>query len=231
MRVVSLNQEIDVWVFGRTRARLRVGESSTSHYMVEILLFPPIVSFEPKPAKNDAVLLSTDTEVSIAPKKRQSKSRGPKVIKDLEETKKEHEPRPLNRKKLRVMPHSFFHLHAIPKSAGPLALVSIDTYIALSHAQLPLEVTDGFGPVTVLRYRRPVNPLSPDSEVATRNSDEEPASKVIHSANKATEGDEASRKDHGKSDVETVTIRWARALSNSQVLFFNFDLVKDWEPW
>ncbi|PPQ98400.1 hypothetical protein CVT24_004079 [Panaeolus cyanescens] len=49
VRVAKVGQEIDVWVLGRTRVRLRV------------------TSVDP-PAKNNALLLTTNTEVSIAPK-------------------------------------------------------------------------------------------------------------------------------------------------------------------
>ncbi|KAF8331356.1 P-loop containing nucleoside triphosphate hydrolase protein [Cantharellus anzutake] len=51
VRVACINQEIDVWVLGRTRVRFRV------------------VSTDPSDHQN-AVLLSTNTEVSIAPKPR-----------------------------------------------------------------------------------------------------------------------------------------------------------------
>ncbi|KAI0070853.1 AAA-domain-containing protein [Panus rudis PR-1116 ss-1] len=51
VRVAAINQEIDVWVLGRTRVRLKV------------------VSLEPS-NKGKALLLTTSTEVSIAPKTR-----------------------------------------------------------------------------------------------------------------------------------------------------------------
>ncbi|KDR75275.1 hypothetical protein GALMADRAFT_226942 [Galerina marginata CBS 339.88] len=49
VRVAKVGQEIDVWVLGRTRVRLRV------------------TSLDP-PSKGNALLLTTNTEVSIAPK-------------------------------------------------------------------------------------------------------------------------------------------------------------------
>ncbi|KAF8160874.1 P-loop containing nucleoside triphosphate hydrolase protein [Crassisporium funariophilum] len=49
VRVAKIGQEIDVWVMGRTRVRLRV------------------ISLDPT-SKNNALLLTTNTEVSIAPK-------------------------------------------------------------------------------------------------------------------------------------------------------------------
>ncbi|KAF8995495.1 P-loop containing nucleoside triphosphate hydrolase protein [Cyathus striatus] len=54
VRVAKVGQEIDVWVLGRTRVRLRV------------------VSISPS-AKDDALLLTTNTEVSIAAKLHQRK--------------------------------------------------------------------------------------------------------------------------------------------------------------
>ncbi|TFY54857.1 hypothetical protein EVJ58_g8610 [Rhodofomes roseus] len=62
VRVAAIGQEIDIWVLGRTRVRLRV------------------VSLEPSTA-GKALLLTTSTEVSIAPKlhSRQNGSAGPVV--------------------------------------------------------------------------------------------------------------------------------------------------------
>ncbi|KAH9840780.1 AAA-domain-containing protein [Rhodofomes roseus] len=62
VRVAAIGQEIDIWVLGRTRVRLRV------------------VSLEPSTA-GKALLLTTSTEVSIAPKlhSRQNGSAGPAV--------------------------------------------------------------------------------------------------------------------------------------------------------
>ncbi|KAJ7594598.1 P-loop containing nucleoside triphosphate hydrolase protein [Mycena floridula] len=50
VRVAKVGQEIDVWVLGRTRCRLK------------------IVSLDPQDKGNNALLLTTNTEVSIAPK-------------------------------------------------------------------------------------------------------------------------------------------------------------------
>ncbi|EMD35794.1 hypothetical protein CERSUDRAFT_115742 [Gelatoporia subvermispora B] len=62
VRVAAVGQEIDIWVLGRTRVRLQV------------------VSFEPS-TKGKATLLTTNTEVSIAPKLRgKSNSRANKPL-------------------------------------------------------------------------------------------------------------------------------------------------------
>ncbi|KAF7362140.1 putative peroxisomal biogenesis AAA ATPase pex1 [Mycena venus] len=55
VRVAKMGQEMDVWVLGRTRVRLRV------------------VSIQPE-SKGNALLLTTNTEVSIAPKLHSKKS-------------------------------------------------------------------------------------------------------------------------------------------------------------
>ncbi|KAG6885001.1 hypothetical protein C0993_006652 [Termitomyces sp. T159_Od127] len=60
VRVVKTGQEIDVWVMGRTRVRLRV------------------VNIDPSP-KGSALLLTTNTEVSIAPKLHRSVQRDNKA--------------------------------------------------------------------------------------------------------------------------------------------------------
>ena len=66
VRVAPPNQEVDVWVLGRTRIRLRV------RMCIDLLSSPRYsrhtVSFEPSSAK--AVLLANDTELSVAPKTR-----------------------------------------------------------------------------------------------------------------------------------------------------------------
>lgn len=61
VRVAKLGQEIDVWVLGRTRVRLRVTSLNPS-------------------SKGDALLLTTNTEVSIAPKLSRNKQASSKQV-------------------------------------------------------------------------------------------------------------------------------------------------------
>lgn len=69
VRVVVVGQEIDVWVLGRTRVRLQVGKSHDLHALCILDLQDNIVSVEPA-SSGKALLLTTSTEVSIAPKTR-----------------------------------------------------------------------------------------------------------------------------------------------------------------
>lgn len=85
VRVAAIGQEIDVWVLGRTRVRLRVGKLSFSpegydHSLVSI------VSLEPSNGK--ALLLTTSTEVSIAPKTRSTRPNGPTLKSNGRHTEK-----------------------------------------------------------------------------------------------------------------------------------------------
>jgi len=67
VRVVKIGQELDVWVMGRTRVRLRVSRSSVSlHFAISS---HKCVSARMDPESLDnALLLTTNTEVSITPK-------------------------------------------------------------------------------------------------------------------------------------------------------------------
>ncbi|EIW74842.1 AAA-domain-containing protein [Coniophora puteana RWD-64-598 SS2] len=100
VRVASVGQEVDVWVQGRTRVRLRV----------ESIDPPP-------PSRSPAALLSTDTEVSVAPLSRNAaKKPKPKAVsqpdgkgdenksKGKEDTAKKHPPQILRILPLRLIP-------------------------------------------------------------------------------------------------------------------------------
>lgn len=63
--MASIGQEIDVWVLGRTRVRLKVG--MTSQRVPILCLTQLLVSLDPD-ATAHALLIATNTEVSIAPK-------------------------------------------------------------------------------------------------------------------------------------------------------------------
>ena len=67
VRVVKIGQELDVWVMGRTRVRLRVSRSSVSLHFVIPSHKRASAHVDPESLGN-ALLLTTNTEVSIAPK-------------------------------------------------------------------------------------------------------------------------------------------------------------------
>ncbi|KZP02539.1 PEX-1N-domain-containing protein [Athelia psychrophila] len=120
VRVAKIGQEIDVWVLGRTRVRLRV------------------VSLDP-PSKADALLLTTNTEVHIAPKLRNAAPTAPKKAQTAASTQ-DNALGPADKAPstiLRVLPAS---LHSIGISADssaytrpePLAFTSRATFDALT---------------------------------------------------------------------------------------------------
>lgn len=75
MCIVKNSREIDVWVLGRTRVRLRAGElySIQYEYHGKPTFLCLAVSLDPQ-RKADAPLLTTNTEVRIAPNLRNSAS-------------------------------------------------------------------------------------------------------------------------------------------------------------
>ena len=74
LRAAKKGQEIDVWVKGRTKIRIRVG---TSPFSYSFLLFPTLVdqTDDTDPGTSTAVLLNADTEVYVAPRPRGVKSK------------------------------------------------------------------------------------------------------------------------------------------------------------
>ncbi|KAF7375905.1 putative peroxisomal biogenesis AAA ATPase pex1 [Mycena sanguinolenta] len=123
VRVAKMGQEMDVWVLGRTRVRLKV------------------VSIQPE-SKGTALLLSTNTEVSIAPKLHARKQQPPQVNGAPKATAPAITPNdafsvpqpPVSTRILRVLPP---HLLAIPfpehTGAQVLAYVSPATFTSLFH--------------------------------------------------------------------------------------------------
>ncbi|KAF8273433.1 AAA-domain-containing protein [Lactarius quietus] len=110
VRVAPPNQEVDVWVLGRTRIRLRV------------------LSFEPSSAK--AVLLANDTELSVAPKTRNQKNSEKQHFIKSETSPNTATKSPASRKPsqsvlLRVLPaSSFSYLLPNPPDLASVGYVS-----------------------------------------------------------------------------------------------------------
>ncbi|KAL5524266.1 PEX1 [Sanghuangporus sanghuang] len=219
VRAASIGQEVDVWIFGRTRARLRV------------------VSFDPAPERHEAVLLGTNTEVSIAPKRRQNGMEASKrALSTSEDEKKDgSKPKILNSVKLRLLPRNFFSLPPDSDnfSEGPTAIVSIWTYRDLAKQEFPLELSEGFGPVNVYRLRmhnsdplanEPPTPAPGTGMISKQNA------KVIHAPEDSLPNGSA-KQDPEETSVktpETVTLRWSREVPIGHVVFLSYDGVKDW---
>ncbi|KAJ7745492.1 P-loop containing nucleoside triphosphate hydrolase protein [Mycena maculata] len=150
VRVAKTGQEIDVWVLGRTRVRLRV------------------VSIEPE-AKGNALLLTTNTEVSIAPKLHVKKQ--PPHVNGVQKTSGGAETSPLTKEAstagpaispqvLRVLPPHLFSL-PFPEHTGTevLAYVSPAAFLLL---QPNASEDDGLYHKTLLkRLPPPIDPSAP----------------------------------------------------------------------
>ncbi|TFK23693.1 peroxisome biogenesis factor 1 [Coprinopsis marcescibilis] len=159
VRVAKIGQEIDVWVLGRTRVRLTV------------------TGLDPK-SKGNALLLTTNTEVSIAPKMHKRK---PMAANDKpssqEEAKKSTGPCSASEKEarsviLRVVPSSIFPTIRFPNVTGSeiLGVVASDT---LEQANLQPGLSGQFFEVQFKRLSPPVDPSS------SKSSDPEPQQRSI----------------------------------------------------
>ncbi|KIO06205.1 hypothetical protein M404DRAFT_139729 [Pisolithus tinctorius Marx 270] len=120
VRVAKVGQEIDVWVLGRTRVRLKV------------------VSVQPS-TKSDAALLTTNTEVSIAPKTHQ---RGKAVARQVP-TQAESKQSKLPETVLRILPSRLLEDISPPDQeyteTAPLAYIHPFTFSILAGTKWPSE--------------------------------------------------------------------------------------------
>ncbi|KAH7922507.1 AAA-domain-containing protein [Leucogyrophana mollusca] len=132
VRVAKIGQEINVWVLGRTRVRLKV------------------VSLDPQ-SKSNALLLTTDTEVSIAPKTRQkgnprsSQSVSATTPNSVSSPTKDLEATPVTKNNypphiLRVLPSRILpsRLHASPTKTETIVYVAPHTLSLLTGSSYPL---------------------------------------------------------------------------------------------
>ncbi|KAF7970317.1 hypothetical protein HWV62_24390 [Athelia sp. TMB] len=216
VRVARVGQEIDVWVLGRTRVRLRV------------------VSIDPH-SKSDALLLTTNTEVSIAPKLRSTtstpaskKAAGSSFAttastasskeKSAEATTPFHI--------LRVLPPSIIHL--VTDSAAytrpePIALTSKATFDILT-AQINLfgateakEVGEHFHHATLRHLPGPLDPSAPTPGAAPAAV---PIAKVITAKDPSSaqpKSDDAA-KTVGDKGAEVVLLGWRAGIPEHHVV-------------
>ncbi|KAI0665466.1 AAA-domain-containing protein [Trametes maxima] len=169
VRVAVVGQEIDVWVLGRTRVRLNV------------------VSLEPSSSK--AMLLTTSTEVSIAPKLR-SKSKPTKP-----ETKESRKAAPLTNgtaarttpapgkskahtrsRTLRLIPKRTFDRSTRDARNGADESIAYVSYRTLADLQPRLSPPLKGWRATVRRIPPPVNP---DKEVGPSSTTKQPIPRVL----------------------------------------------------
>ncbi|RXW21326.1 hypothetical protein EST38_g4540 [Candolleomyces aberdarensis] len=176
VRVAKVGQEIDVWVLGRTRVRL-------------------IVTGLGPQTKGNALLLTTNTEVSIAPKLHQNKDaprskpstqRGEKQAPSASQAKPSEAPIQTSGvpRTLRVLPARFFHGVEFPDISGPeiLSYVSAQTF---QKRVLPDEQNVEFYRCQLRPLLPPADPSSPSSGPAP--PDTTPRSLNLGSGEKADE--------------------------------------------
>ncbi|KAJ7076895.1 P-loop containing nucleoside triphosphate hydrolase protein [Mycena belliarum] len=207
VRVAKIGQEIDMWVLGRTRVRLRV------------------VGIEPE-SKGNALLLTTNTEVSIAPKphsRRQLRSANEASnapngsIPPTAASKDALIPAPVvSPQMLRVVSPHLLGL-SFPEYTGPevLAYVSTATF-SLIHPASSGE--DDLYYRTLLKHLpSPTDPLAP----AAANP-APPVTRVLKAGNV-----DAGPLDSG--GVEELYVRGIEGVPESHVSFFSVQGIEEWD--
>ncbi|PPQ77199.1 hypothetical protein CVT25_011045 [Psilocybe cyanescens] len=167
VRVAKIGQEIDVWVLGRTRVRLRVTSLD--------------------PSRGNALLLTTNTEVSIAPKLHRKKdivTTNPSLKENgtlstihsiNDDSKMPTTPVDTDYEVLRVLPFRLVQSTTFPEISGPelLALVSPKTLAQLK----PVHATNTFYHGVFTKLIAPSD-LSASSSPSTPPS--KPAARVLN---------------------------------------------------
>ncbi|KAK7473010.1 Peroxisome biosynthesis protein pex1 [Stygiomarasmius scandens] len=212
VRVAKIGQEIDVWVLGRTRVRLKV------------------VSLDPRP-KNNALLLSTNTEVSIAPKlhSRQQKALSKSTSKDnssssngtpitASSSAKSKPTLNTTSQTLRVLPRRVPSLHT-PTYNGTeiLGYVSLRTFANLFPSTEPGTTT-----YRKVAYRR----LQPPSDPSESQSGQEPA---LPAPKVLNPGEKEKDKSEPVTESDDVFICSTAGIVEQHIVFPN--LPKDVEEW
>ncbi|KAI0701334.1 AAA-domain-containing protein [Cytidiella melzeri] len=220
VRVAMVGQEINVWVLGRTRVRLQV------------------VSLEPS-TKGKALLLTSGTEVSIAPKTR-GKANGvasaAKAVKEekLESTAKESEDSEKRSRVLRVLPYRTLAASQPSCPAlqdGTVVAVGFVSRILLNEvAGQVLYAKPQAWRAVVQRIPPPVDP-SQDSNASTAPIPAPPLSRVLVPQTKpATET--ASKPMSEEPLQEEVLVLWSpevRVPDGHIVLHGSAGAVEEWD--
>ncbi|KAF9495315.1 AAA-domain-containing protein [Pleurotus eryngii] len=206
VRVAKVGQEIDIWVLGRTRVRLRV------------------VSVDPS-TKGTAVLLTTNTEVSIAPKlhKQIDGTARSQVSKDTKTSATPSQPSSAPSKTTkgssritRVLPKRLLPHDAISKIdsySGDLrtAYVSWVTFVRLR---------------TGLKRLQP--PVDPSSKPSTSSAAPSPPPPTVLTAGGGQEEDKTSH-DQAKQEPE-VYIAWLSEIPDDHIVFRILeDDIEEWD--
>ncbi|KAI9462642.1 AAA-domain-containing protein [Russula earlei] len=213
VRVAPSNQEVDVWILGRTRIRLRV------------------LSFEPSSAK--AVLLANDTELSVAPKtRRQQKSEKESLVNGQNavtmpnsETKGHTSGKNPYIVFLRVLPASLFS-HHLPSPSDFVSLVYVSEKM-LSAARLDNLLPSD--PHTFLsgHVKRLDPPTDPAGASNPPRSDTPAVAKVLNPS-EATKGEDV--KEELSSKAGHVSVIGLEGVPEGQMIVVGgVDGVEDWD--
>ncbi|TFK74567.1 AAA-domain-containing protein [Pluteus cervinus] len=212
VRVAKVGQEIDVWVLGRTRVRLRV------------------VSLEPE-VREGALLLATDTEVSIAPKLRKAQPASTKATLrgahpnalSTATVSNGSDPAPSaaslespkRAQRLRVLPSKFFDTALpLPSDSQLYAYVSPRTFSLLqpSHPVLNQGTSIVHYPCD---FRRLAPPRDPNDASSGSPEPTEPTARVL----KAGAPESEKKGDDTKSATPPILVGWVDGLSDRHVVF------------
>ncbi|KAH9846022.1 AAA-domain-containing protein [Lenzites betulinus] len=223
VRVAVVGQEIDVWVLGRTRVRLNV------------------VSLEP--STGNALLLTTSTELSIAPKLR-GKTKGGKANID---PKGSLQPTPsvnganghaapvpekttasTPSRTLRLLPKRVLSSLPVPHSPSgsdvPLAYVSYNTLANLQPATPLLQLHAWRA--TVRRVSPPVNP---DKEPGTVSTPSQPTPRVLIPNGEASSSKAAASDKIARDEVVVVWSPDVNIPDGHVALPAGCDKAEDWD--
>ncbi|KAM6502170.1 P-loop containing nucleoside triphosphate hydrolase protein [Amanita muscaria] len=198
VRVAKIGQEIDVWILGRTRVRLR------------------ITNIDP-PSKNDALLLTTSTEIAIAPKRHQSSRSG----KQTDGVAAQAPAQPKQQKHgflLRVIPRKAVAA-PIPDQLGPdiTAYVSPRTFAKLCLSNHVNRCITG----TLVKLDPP-----PDPTLPAPNPVEVPETRVLHPGGQTTD---AQRQDEKQRDKK-ICISRVKGIVDGQIFVpLPFEDVQEWD--
>lgn len=234
VRVTKIGQEIDVWVLGRTRVRLRVGTYAPTRCCPQ-LTQASTVGLVPQ-SKGDVLLLTTDTEVSISPKlhrsrptpssSRQANGVTPGIA-GPSNSGTQHEPVPTPKTHsqiLRVVPSRVINI-PLPSFTGPesVGYVSPSTWAQI-YPETPTPSpasTRMYHSATVKRLRPPLDPTPSTASTSAAP----PVAKVLNAGDKGLNkvADDAG-KDPGKVYIATMD-----GIPASHVVFP--DLVENVEEW
>jgi len=218
VRVAKVGQEIDVWVLGRTRVRLLV------------------VSLAPS-TKGNAALLTTDSEVSIAPKmhaRRKAAGGAPSSTSQDGAAKKDPAKSSLPATVLRVLPTRLIERFS-PSSARYnrpeiLAYIHPWTFSNLAQSRYPMkeDMKDVFLMFSYRLLEPPQNPLEPPRNANANAETPEPVAQVLHPGGKS----EHAAVDQTSSNVPTETfllVGWSDQVLESHVYFpYGLEGVGDW---